>query len=863
MLRDISWRPMSARDRLARQEAEERAARLSSISYDLSLDLEAGAKTYRGDVAVGFSHEGAGDTFLEFSGGTIERFEVNGAPVEPEWSDHRLLLRGEWLEADNLVRLAYENRYDHGGEGFHQFIDPQDGEEYLYTQFEPYQAHRLFPCFDQPDLKAAYRLTVDAPQGWRVVSSAAEVDGENLGDDRRRHHFEPSLAFSTYLFAVLAGPYQVVRDEHGGVPLGLYCRGSMLPHLEAEELFELTSQGLDFYGEFFARPYPFTKYDQIFVPEFNWGGMENVGAVAYTDLYLFRDRPTATDRLRRAEVILHELAHMWFGDLVTMRWWDDLWLNESFASYMAYLAVAEATRFDGSWQNFHHRMKLWAYRQDELVTTHQIADEVPSTDEAFLNFDGITYGKGAAVLKQLVASIGLDGFRKGMRRYFEQYAFGNASLGDFLAALQEGSGLALQEWAEAWLRTRSLNGLACLWESDDSRVTRLELRQSAPAEYPLLRPHFAEVAVLAEQDGLLEVRALPAHIEGEEAEVPEAAGVPRPWMVVPNHGDHAYAKISLDARSLQAARTGLGKIVDPLLRQLVWSSLWTMVRDRQLRSTDFLALMRRHLPDEQNLQLLEMVIGLGVGSYASGSIAPVILTSYVPETEREEEAHRFVRAAWEAVQAVPDQDAKALWMRGLVTRAGHPDDLSLAGRLADGEEVVPGLEIDQEMRWEVAVRWMAHDVGGAEERLAAERERDPTDRGQRAAVRAEASRPDPQVKEEVWERLHGSGYPSLHLARSAMSGFGWAHQAGLLEPYVDRFFRSLPQVFETWEAEAAKQYFLRLFPSYRVEEETADRSREVLAEAQDPMLRRLLLEAIDDLERAIACRAYAEGSLRT
>ncbi|MGH9052607.1 MAG: aminopeptidase N [Acidimicrobiia bacterium] len=854
---------MSARDRLARQEAEERAARISSITYDLSLDLVAGDKTYRGEVAIEFSAEGGGDSFLEFTGGAIERFEVNGARMEPECRDHRVILRGAWLEADNLVRMVYENRYDHGGEGFHQFIDPQDGGEYLFTQFEPYQAHRLFPCFDQPDLKAVYRLTVDAPDEWRVVSNAAELEGEDLADGRRRHHFEPSLAFSTYLFAVLAGPYQVVRDQHGAVPLGLYCRESMLPHLEAEELFELTRQGLDYYGEFFARPYPFTKYDQVFVPEFNWGGMENAGAVAYTDLYLFRDRPTATDRLRRAEVFLHELAHMWFGDLVTMRWWDDLWLNESFASYLAYLAVAEATRFDGSWQNFHHRMKLWAYRQDELVTTHQIADEVPSTDEVFLNFDGITYGKGAAVIKQLVASIGLEGFRKGMRRYFERYAFGTATLADFLAALEEGSGLDLADWAAAWLRTRSLNGLACQWEADDGRITRLGLRQSAPAEHPHLRPHVAEVALVAEREGRLEVRALPARIEGEEAEVREAAGLSRPWMVVPNQGDHAYAKISLDARSLEAARSGLGRIDDPLLRQLVWSSLWTMVRDRRLRSTDFLDLMRRHLPDERDLQLLEMVIGLGVGSFASGAIAPVILTSYVPETEREEEAHRFVRAAWEAVQSVPDPDAQALWMRGLVTRAGHPDDLRLAGRLVDGEESIPGLEIDREMRWEVAVRWMAHGLGGAEERLAGERERNPTDRGQRAALRAEASRPDREVKEEVWERLHGHGYPSLHLARSAMGGFAWPHQARLLEPYVDRFFRGLPEVFQTWEPEAAKQYFLRLFPHYRVEAGTVERSRAVLAEAEDPMLHRLLREAIDDLERAIACRAYAEQSVRT
>ncbi len=847
-------------DRLSRREAEERGAAISDVAYDLALSLEGGTEGYRGEAALSFSFEGEAPTFLDFSGGAIERLEVNGRAVEPQWEGHRIHLPQEWLESDNRVQVGYRNRYDYGGEGFHQFVDPQDGREYLYTHLEPYQAHRVLPCFDQPDLKATYRLVVDAPDQWQVASSAVETASERLRADRRRHLFERSLPFSPYLLAVVAGPYHVVGDHHRGLPLRLFCRGSLRQFLEPDELLEITRQGLDFYADFFDCPYPFTKYDQLFVPEFNWGGMENVAAVTYSEQFLFRDRPTQNDRLRRAEVLLHELAHMWFGDLVTMRWWDDLWLNESFATYMAYLAVEEATRFSGSWQNFHSRMKVWAYRQDELVTTHQIAGEVPTTDDTFLNFDGITYGKGAAVIKQLVASTGADGFREGMRRYFRRHAFDNATLNDFLRALQEGSGLDLESWARTWLQTRSLNRLWADWEAGDGRLDHLRLRQSAPPDFPELRPHYLEVAVVADRDGGLSVHTLPLRLEGEAAEVPEAGRLPAPRMVVPNHGDHAYAKVSLDPRTLAAAKSLLAELADPLLRQLLWSSMWMMVRDRELRSTEFLQLVRRQLVLEQDLQVLQMVIALAAGDYTARSLAPEVLDYYVPPSARQGEAHRFFRSGWEALRRTSSSDAQALWLRGMIGQAISQEDLELAGRLVDGKEEVPGLDIDQEMRWEVAIRWMAHGVPGSDERLAAERRRDGSDRGQRALMRAEAARPSPEVKAEVWERIHRQGYGSLHLMRAAMSGFGWWHQRELLGPYLERFFRGLPEVFATWEREAAKQYFLRLFPWYRLEEDVLRRARELLGDVGDqPMLQRLLREAVDDLERALACRAYASS----
>jgi len=390
----------AARDRLTEVEARARAEQIGDISYALDLDLERGAKVFRGDLVVIFDHSG-GDTFMEWVGGTVDRFEINGAVHDPGWDGTRIALPARLLQEHNEIRISYERRYDKTGEGFHQFIDPEDGSEYIYTQFEPYSAHRLFPCFDQPDLKAVYRVSVTAPSDWAVVTAGPEIDREELPDGRSRRVFAETVPFSTYLLSVCAGPFASVHDEHNGIPLGLYVRSGWIEHLDADAIFSVTKAGMDFYSDLFDEPYPFGKFDQLFVPEFNWGGMENVAAVTYTDTVIFRDPPTEDQLTRRAEYLLHELAHMWFGDLVTMRWWSDLWLNESFASYAAYLALDANGGFPAIWQDFNFRMKLWAYREDQLPTTHKIADEVPSTDETFLNFDGITYGKGAAVLKQL------------------------------------------------------------------------------------------------------------------------------------------------------------------------------------------------------------------------------------------------------------------------------------------------------------------------------------------------------------------------------------------------------------------------------------------------------------------------------
>ena len=465
-----------ARDVLTRHEAAGRQARVRDVHYDLAFDLVAGSTEYAGRATITFEVlPGDSPIWLDATGG--EPFvTLDGRTLTGASEGHRIVLPEDLQPGPVVVEVDYRNRYDVTGDGFHRFVDPEDGTEYVYSNFEPFEAHRLFPCFDQPDIKATYQLTVDAPSDWAVVS-ASRAGVERLPDGRRRHRFERTPRFSTYLLPLVAGHWHAIHEERDGISLGLYARRSMarLVEREAAELFEVTRQGFRFFADLFDQPYPFDKYDQLFVPEFNAGAMENVGAVTFHDSFLFRDPPTEPERLTRAEVVLHELAHMWFGDLVTMRWWDDLWLNESFATFMSFLALDEATRFGAAWQRFNGVLKPLAYRDDQMVTTHPIAGSVADTKEAELGFDGITYEKGASVLKQLVATIGRDAFRDGIRAYFRRHAWGNATLADFLAALGDAAGRPLDHWADVWIRTASLNTIEARWEAADGHITSFEL----------------------------------------------------------------------------------------------------------------------------------------------------------------------------------------------------------------------------------------------------------------------------------------------------------------------------------------------------------------------------------------------------
>ena len=834
-------------DRLTHAEARERAAAISDVHYVMHLDIQASAKTYRGECTVRFRRGGQAGTFLDFTGASIDLFEINGNELEPEWHNNRLALPAELLAAENEVRVRYVNAYNHTGEGLHQFVDPVDDAEYLYTQFEPFGAHRMFPSFDQPDLKATFELATTAPADWQVLTGSRVLSTEEESDGRLRRLYEETVPISTYLVSLVAGPYQAVESEHNGLPIGLYCRASLIEHLDDDELFALTKWGLDYFEDFFGHAYPFTKYDQIFVPEFNAGAMENIGNVTFNEGYIFRDPPTENQRLRRAETLLHEMAHQWFGDLVTMEWFSDLWLNESFATFMSFQALEQLGEFPSSWLHFQADMKRWAYTQDQLPTTHRIADDIPSTDETFLNFDGITYGKGSAALRQLVASVGEEALRKGMKAYFKEHAFGNATLREFLIAVQHGSGMELDGWSQLWLQAPGLNTLAAEWEADSGSIAAMRLVQTAPADFPTMRPHYVEVALVREGSDGLEVEVHPVRIDSAVAEVPELVGTPEPLLVFPNFRDLSFAKIKLDPISLDFARNRLDELSDDLFRQLLWSTIWDMVRDQHFSSLEYLRLVAEKLPSESNLQILKLVT----------DTATHAISRYVPEESRLAVGSSFVTTALAAATEGPSADGRVLWVRALLRVVESKDDLARVAGLID-DDSNDAVAIDQDMRWALAVRWAAAGLEDAAQRAAREFECDPSDRGQRAMITIDVARPDPEAKEEAWARIHGDGYGSLYLDEAAMAGFQWPGQRTLLEPYVPRYFLGLQEIFLTREHEAASAYFTGLMPRNRVDQAALSLARETLAGvAGPPSLERMLIESIDKLERAIACRGFA------
>ena len=841
---------------LTEAEAQLRAGQISNVSYSLALSIQAGAETYDGELTARFAHASPADgTFLECTSKTIHSLSVNGSPVDVRHERNRLYLDGTSLGLENEVVISYTNDYDHIGAGLHQFVDPEDGEEYLYTHFEPYDAHRLLPCFDQPDIKATLDLTVTAPSEWQVVANYPPTAADDAGDGRTRHAFTATPRISTYLFALVAGPYVRFEDAWEDVSLGVLCRESIAPHFDADEFFEVTRQGLTFFSDFFDFRYPFDKYDQVFVPEFNMGAMENVGCITFSERMIFRDPPTELQRLNRAEVVLHEMAHMWFGDLVTMRWWNDLWLNESFATYMAYLSMEHATRWsESAWSAFHARMKAWAYEQDQLPTTHPIAGEVPDTDATFLNFDGITYGKGAAVLKQLVAFLGADGFREGMRDYFRTHAWGNTTLADFLAALERGSGRELGRWSEAWLETAGVNTIAPQWDVAAGAVNSFTIQQTAPAEHPTLRPHRTEIAVYDRSaDGPQLRDAQPVDIDGASTVIEELSGAPAPAAVFPNHDDHAFAKIALDERSVEFVRAELDRFPDGFQRLLLWHTLWDMVRDQQFSAADYASLCSEKLAAEDTLEIAQTVAYNAL--HAVGS--------YLPETMRLESAAGLYRFARSQLFAASEQDFRIMWSRVMIGAAQHVDHINEALQLADEGTGIEDYELDQDMRWSLITKATAYGIEGGFERLDAELERDGSDRGRRAAEQIRTSRPDPEVKAAAWQRYRSDRETSLQMLTASMHGFWWRPQADLLEGYSDRFFDEIRTVFEERDKEYASRFFSALYPAQMwPSDDVIDRSEALLAEVGDELviLSRPLREALDEARRAKACQEFAAST---
>lgn len=839
---------------LTRDEARQRAALLSNVAYEVELDLTTGEETFRSTTRVTFQAEPGSHTFVDLVFARLHHAELNGVALpDSAIADGRLALDG--LQGSNELVVTADCAYEHTGVGLHRFHDPVDGHTYLHTQFEPFDAHRMYACFDQPDLKAPFQLTVTAPREWQLIANTTGEWADDPASGTARWTFPPTPPISTYLTALVAGPFRFVADRHPSAELRWWARASLFEHVErqAEELFTLTRQGLDFFEDRFGVAYPFDRYDQLLVPEFNFGAMENPGCVTYNEAFVFRSAVTDAQRQSRASTILHEMAHMWFGNLVTMRWWDDLWLNESFATYMGTRAVAEATRFTDAWASFAAQLKAWAVDQDQLPSTHPITADLADTDALLTHFDGITYAKGASVLKQLVAWVGDEAFYTGIRDYFERHAYGNAELADFLDALAKASGRDLDAWASEWLQTSGVATLRPELDADDDRIERAAIVQEpATVGDPTLRRHRLVVGAY-DHDGqtLARTGRFELDVEGARTEVAQLADTRRPDLLLVNDEDLAFAKIRLDERSVATLRRRLGDLDDEVAGAVAWGAVWDMVRDAELAASEFVGLGADHANATDDLNNLQLNLRRAVSA----------ADRYGAPAHREANHARLLASGRQALdRCEPGSGRQLAWVKHLIgVGASDADHRAWMLGLLHGSTEVPGVEVDTDLRWQLVVR-LAADGAIDEETIAAELERDPTDMGLRQAAAARAARPGAGSKEHAWQALLHDHELPLATKRAMCSGF-WRHgQDGVLAQFAERYPEVLATVWDGRVQEESLGLTRGLYPSTVITDRVVAVADTVLADDDVPdPARRVVSEERDHTQRALRARAADTG----
>ncbi|BBY82896.1 aminopeptidase N [Mycolicibacterium pulveris] len=856
---------------LTREQAVERAALVTVDSYRIDIDVtdgngKPGERTFRSTTTVEFEALPGADTYFDLAADTVRRATLNDRPIDVSGYDESTGIPLIGLAKHNVLVVDADCRYSNTGEGLHRFVDPVDGEVYLYSQFETADAKRMFACFDQPDLKAVFDITVTAPSHWEVVSNGATLSAEDDGK-AKRHRFTATPRLSTYLVALIAGPYarwdDIYSDEHGDIPLGLFCRKSLAEFMDPERLFTETKQGFSFYHNNFGIPYAFGKYDQLFVPEFNAGAMENAGAVTFLEDYVFRSKVTRASYERRAETLLHEMAHMWFGDLVTMQWWDDLWLNESFATFASVLCQAEATEYTEAWTTFANVEKSWAYRQDQLPSTHPVAADIPDLAAVEVNFDGITYAKGASVLKQLVAYVGLEEFLAGLRNYFRDHAFGNATFSDLLGALEKASGRDLSGWGQQWLKTTGLNTLRPDFDLDaDGRFTRFAITQSgAQPGAGETRVHRLAVGVY-DDDGsgkLVRVHREELDVEESITEVPALQGISRGKFILVNDDDLTYCSLRLDPESLRTVLTRIADIAEPLPRTLAWSAAWEMTRDAELTARDFVALVRGGVQAETEVGVAQRLL----------LQAQTALNSYAdPDWANGQGWPEFADRLLElAREAAPGSDHQLAYVNALCGSVLSPRHVEVLSELLDNDPAVkglPGLDVDTDLRWRIVTALAAAGAvdsdGMPTPFIDAEAKRDPTAAGQRHALAAAAARPQLAVKEAAWEQVIEDDTLANITARSIIGGLVRPGQQELLKPFRDKYFGAIAGVWRRRSSEVAQTVVVGLYPSWDVSQEGLDAADRFLADPDvPPPLRRLVLEGRAGVERALRAREFDAG----
>ncbi|PVZ59516.1 aminopeptidase N [Arthrobacter sp. H-02-3] len=868
---------------LSRDEAAARSALITTHSYDVSLDVRQAADpgvagyTSRSVITFSASEPGA-STFVDFIAGSVHSVFLNGKGLAVADVVDGSRIRLDNLQAENQVTITGTALYSTSGEGMHRFVDPADGQCYLYTQYEPADARRVFANFEQPDLKAEFTFHVMAPSDWQVSSNGAEVLCTQLTSDPATSlwDFAPTKPMSTYITTVLAGPYFKAGDTWSGrladgtvleVPLALYCRASMAASFDAGALFSLTKNGLSFFNELFDFPYPWGKYEQAFVPEYNLGAMENPGLVTFTESYVFTSRAADSQYQARANTLLHEMAHMWFGDLVTMKWWDDLWLKESFADYMGTLGVDRTTDWDTAWVNFANNRKAWAYVQDQLPTTHPIVADIPDLEAAKQNFDGITYAKGASVLKQLVAYVGFEAFIAGSRGYFKDHAYGNTTLAELLAALSSASGRDLTQWARQWLQTSGISTLSSEIEEHGGVLGTVTVLQDA--EDPTTgrqepRPHRLRIGLYDFDDAGALVRSdsVETDVSGDRTDVPALAGKPRPALLLVNDDDLSYAKVRLDPHSETTARSSLDKLSDPMARALCWTALWDSARDAVTPAALYVDAVQRFGPAETGIGVLLNVLGN----------AATAIERYVPAAGRAAVRHGFLSLAADELQrAAPGSDQQLAWARTVAAASRFDNSrLDLLRGILDGSTVLDGLSVDAELRWNF---WHALAANGEATvaQLDGELARDNTAAGKSGHATALAARPEEAVKEAAWqEAVHGTSL-SNQLLSATIAGFNTA-PAPLLRGFTDRYFDCLVDVWGGRSIEIASRIVRGLYPAGQDLDGSTPDTHSVIVRTDHWLaghpeapraLRRIIIEQRSHLHRSLTAQALAANPRST
>lgn len=845
---------------LTREEATARAALIDVSSYTVDLDLtkavESGIQAFGSTSTIAFTcREPGAETWVDLVDADVHEIVLNGTSIDlASYVDSRIPLTG--LQADNTLVVRADCTYSHTGEGLHHFVDPADDRVYLYSQFEVPDARRVFACFEQPDLKSVFNFRVTAPAHWKVVSNAPTPEPVPAGDGTALWSFPTTKKMSTYITAVVAGEYYELQDSYEGkygvIPLGHYSRQSLKAELERdrEEIVLLTKQGFEFFEEAFGSPYPFEKYDQLYVPEYNMGAMENAGCVTLRDEYIPRSRQSQSFYEFRASVILHEMAHMWFGNLVTMRWWDDLWLNESFAEWACYHAEAEATSYTDAWTGFANMRKQRGYRADQLPSTHPIATDMVDLHAVEVNFDMITYAKGAAVLKQLVAWVGLEPFLSGLREYFRDHAYDNTEFIDLLTALEKASGRELSGWAQEWLQTAGVNTITPVFElAADGTYSSFSVRQTATEEHPTLRRHRIGIGVYNNADGrLVRSEYVEVDVRGELTEIPELVGTAQPDLLLLNDGDLTFAKVRLDERSLATAVDSLGRCDDSLTRALIWSAAWDMTRDAEMTATDFVELVLHNIgaeTDSWGLTAFPAFAGMAVAQYAAPANKAALRTRW----------ERGLRDLLEAAE--PGTDHQLTFVRSYAATAHSDEAIAELEALLDGSLTFEGLTIDQDLRWTL-INNLAR-VGRADDaRIDAELANDNTISGKEHAAAARAAAPTAEAKERAWEQAMVDGSVPNETAKQVVLSFNRDGQQDLLAPYVDRYLADAPLAWDRLGAHRAAVSLEYIFPRVLASDEAlakVDAWLESEADSVNPGALRFVREGRSDLARALAAQA--------